>query len=75
MGGASIEGEGENLQDQISRRAYELYLDRGEQRDPIQNWLDAEREILGAHGRPMTEQDAGRVGGAEKLTSLQIRNE
>jgi hypothetical protein len=46
----------ENLQEQILRRAYELYLERGEQSDPSQNWLDAEREILGAHGQPTTEQ-------------------
>lgn len=39
---------GENLQEQISRRAYELYLERGEQSDASQNWLDAEKEILGA---------------------------
>ena len=39
----------ENLQDQISRRAYELYLERGEQSDAIQNWLDAEMEVLGAN--------------------------
>jgi Protein of unknown function (DUF2934) len=47
---------GKNPQEQISRRAYELYLERGEQSDPSQNWLDAEREFLGAHGQPMTEQ-------------------
>ena len=33
---------GENLQEQISRRAYELYLERGGQSDASQNWLDAE---------------------------------
>lgn len=38
----------ENLQEQISRSAYELYLERGEQSDAIQNWLDAEKEVLGA---------------------------
>jgi hypothetical protein len=38
----------ENLKEQISRRAYELYLERGEQSDASQNWLDAEREISGA---------------------------
>jgi hypothetical protein len=37
----------ENLREQISRRAYELYLERGEQSDASQNWLDAEKEILG----------------------------
>jgi DNA-binding SARP family transcriptional activator len=46
----------ENLQEQISRRAYELYLERGEQSDAIQNWLDAEKEILGAQGQPTSEQ-------------------
>jgi hypothetical protein len=30
------------MQAQISRRVYELYLERGEQSDPNQNWLDAE---------------------------------
>jgi len=47
---------GENLQEQISRRAYELYLERGEQSDASQNWLDAEREILGASAQPASEQ-------------------
>jgi hypothetical protein len=46
----------ENLQEQISRRAYELYLERGEQSDPNQNWLDAEKEILGASNQPAAEQ-------------------
>ena len=46
----------ENLQEQISRRAYELYLERGEQSDAIQNWLDAEKEILGASVQPTSEQ-------------------
>ena len=42
----------ENLQEQISRRAYELYIERGEQSDTNQNWLDAEKEILGAPVQP-----------------------
>jgi hypothetical protein len=46
----------ENLQEQISRRAYELYLERGEQSAAIQNWLDAEKEILGASVQPTSEQ-------------------
>jgi hypothetical protein len=46
----------ENLQEQISRRAYELYLERGEQSDAIQNWLDAEKEILGESVQPTSEQ-------------------
>ena len=47
---------GENLREQISRRAYELYLERGEQSAAIQNWLDAEKEILGASVQPTSEQ-------------------
>jgi hypothetical protein len=46
----------ENLQEQISRRAYELYLERGERSDASQNWLDAEREILGESAQPASEQ-------------------
>ena len=46
----------EDLQEQISRRAYELYLERGEQSDASQNWLDAEKEILGESVQPMSEQ-------------------
>jgi DUF2934 family protein len=46
----------ENLQEQISRRAYELYIERGKQSDASQNWLDAEREILGASAQPTSEQ-------------------
>jgi hypothetical protein len=53
----------ENLQEQISRRAYELYLDRGEQSDASQNWLDAEREISGAPAQLASEHtQAASVG-------------
>jgi hypothetical protein len=55
----------ENLQEQISRRAYELYLERGEQSDASQNWLDAEREILGASAQPAWEQAQAAAGGRE----------
>ena len=46
----------ENLQERISRRAYEFYLERGEQSDANQNWLDAEKEILGESVQPAAEQ-------------------
>ena len=55
----------ENLQEQISRRAYELYLERGEQSDAIQNWLDAENEILGATVQPMSELTLAAAVGLE----------
>jgi hypothetical protein len=46
----------ENLREQISRRAYEIHLERGEQSDADQNWLDAEKEILSASAQPASEQ-------------------
>jgi len=46
----------ENLQERISRRAYELYMERGEQSDANQNWLDAEKEILGEPVQHVSEQ-------------------
>jgi hypothetical protein len=46
----------ENLQEQISLRAYELYLERGELSDASQNWLDAEKEIWGESVQPMSEK-------------------
>jgi hypothetical protein len=55
----------ENLQEQISLRAYELYLERGEQSDAIQNWLDAEKEILGATVQPMSERTLAAAVGLE----------
>jgi len=53
----------ENLQEQISRRAYELYIERGEQSDTNRNWLDAEREILGAPVQPTSELTQAASGG------------
>ena len=55
----------ENLQERISRRAYELYLERGEQSEASQNWLDAEREILGAPVHPTSEQTQAASAGLE----------
>jgi|GEM_PF-2757646 len=43
-------------QERIAYRAYELYLERGEQCDALQNWLDAEREILGASTQGTADQ-------------------
>jgi hypothetical protein len=55
----------ENLQEQISLRSYELYLERGEQSDASQNWLDAEKEILGALVQPMSERTLAAAVGLE----------
>jgi len=46
----------EDLREQISRRAYEIYLERGEQSDASQNWLDAEKEIMGETVQLTSEQ-------------------
>ena len=55
----------EDIQEQISRRAYELYIERGEHSDASQNWLDAEKEILGAPVRPRSEQTQAAPGRRE----------
>jgi hypothetical protein len=56
---------GENLQGQILRRAYELYLERGEQSDATQNWLDAEKEILGVNVHSTSEHAQAAAAGRE----------
>jgi Protein of unknown function (DUF2934) len=55
----------EDLQEQISRRAYELYLERGERSDASQNWLHAEKEILGAHVQLTSGQAQAASSGRE----------
>lgn len=62
---SQLQQSGENLREQISRRAYELYIERGEQSDASQNWLDAEMEILGANVQPTSEQAQAAAGGRE----------
>jgi hypothetical protein len=62
---SQFQQSGENLREQISRRAYELYLERGEQSDASQNWLDAEMEILGANVQPMSEHAQAAAAGWE----------
>jgi hypothetical protein len=59
------EQSSENLQERISRRAYELYLERGEQSDANQNWLDAEKEILGEPVQHASEQALAASAGLE----------
>ena len=40
----------EDLHERIAARAYELYAQRGWREDhALDDWLDAEREILGLH--------------------------
>ena len=56
---------GENQRERISRRAYELYLERGEQSDATQNWLDAETEILGAPVQHTSAQTQAAAAGRE----------
>ena len=55
----------DNLQERISRRAYEFYLERGEQSDANQNWLDAEKEILGEPVQYASEQALAASAGLE----------
>jgi len=55
----------ETMREQISHRAYELYLERGEQSDALQNWLDAEEEILGEPVQHASKQTLAASAGLE----------
>ncbi len=53
------------LEERIRRRAYEIYLSRGESGSELEDWLQAEREVLGESRQPA--QDRGTtVGDAHK---------
>ena len=58
-------------EEQIRRRAYEIYMKHGEPGRDAQNWLQAERELKQApepHETEATdwERESSRRGGAEK---------
>jgi hypothetical protein len=63
-------------EDQIRRRAYEIYLKHGEPGRDTQNWLQAERELKQASDSAETavadwQQKSDRRGGSDKkLTSV-----
>ena len=45
-----LQPSNKDLHERISERAYELYAQRGWREDgALEDWLDAEREILGLH--------------------------
>jgi len=45
-----LQSSNKDLRDRISERAYELYAQRGwREGGALEDWLDAEREILGLH--------------------------
>ena len=47
-----LRSSNEDLHERITARAYELYAQRGWREDhALDDWLDAEREILGLHLR------------------------
>lgn len=47
---------------QVALRAYELYLERGEQSDPVENWVDAEKEVLEAISQGSTNRSQAATG-------------
>ncbi len=54
-----------DMEDRIRRRAYELYLDRGgEPGRELEDWLKAERELLGRARQPA--QDRATVIGSAR---------
>jgi len=47
---SSVNQTGSNLDEEIRRRAYELYLQRnGSSGDPVRDWFVAEREVRARH--------------------------
>ena len=49
---STTRGASTEVHDRIKWRAYELYLEQGQQPGRhVQNWLDAERELLAKHRR------------------------
>ena len=47
---------GSSLEEEIRRRAYEIYLGRGEEPGhEIEDWLQAERELMVSHGATAPE--------------------
>jgi hypothetical protein len=42
--------------DEIAERAYEIHLS-GEGGDELENWLQAERELMAAHGDTAADSD------------------
>ena len=56
-----------DLQDRIRRRAEEIYKERGERPgSAVDDWLQAEREILGEDPDGQSAQDRGTVVGSAK---------
>jgi hypothetical protein len=48
-----LPSENRSLEEQIQRRAYELYVQRGNQSgSALEDWLQAEEEIRGAEEKP-----------------------
>ncbi len=52
----------QDLEERIRRRAHEIYLSRGSQGSELDDWLQAEREVLGKSRQPA--QDRGTTVGA-----------
>ncbi len=50
------------LEERIRRRAHEIYLSRGSEGSELDDWLQAEREILDKSRQPA--QDRGTIVGA-----------
>jgi len=49
-----------SLEERIRRRAYELYVQRGDQSgSELDDWLQAEEEIRSARSKPSTKPDFG----------------
>jgi len=53
--------------DQVERRAYELYLERGRgDGQDLADWFAAERELIGFSQRPVSGGPRGRAAAADQ---------
>jgi|HubBroStandDraft_1064217.scaffolds.fasta_scaffold1723191_1 hypothetical protein len=54
--------------EQIETRAYEIYLDRGENSSAVENWLIAENQLRQEHtSKPITFQSMAATAGQRSL--------
>ena len=54
------------IENEIRKRAYKIYLQKGEEGNDISNWLQAEREIFSEYNISRKDMDTKRMGNRKK---------
>lgn len=54
------------IENEIRKRAYKIYLEKGEEGNDISNWLQAEREIFSEYNISRTDMKTKRTGNRKK---------